>query len=162
MIKINENFANSQIDPSVLAPKSDLHPKIWNLKTKKLNDNIKLKLKQIANDFIRGFKYPLNIKDIISLISNGSVVLSIQSISEKIRSAKAFERVFNIAFDDQDFIIDTAKMSSTTSGRAFLISRQFNRIVNPLTNKLNDDYYRNNSFKIDSYHIQLEAQFIRL
>ena len=53
-------------------------------------------------------------------------------------------------------------MSSTTSGRAFLISRQFNRIVNPLTNKLNDDYYRNNSFKIDSYHIQLEAQFIRL
>jgi hypothetical protein len=105
---------------------------------------------------------PLNIKDVISLISNGSVVLSIQSISEKIRSAKAFERVFNIAFDDQDFIIDTAKMSSTTSGRAFLISRQFNRIVNPLTNKLNDDYYRNNSFKIDSYHIQLEAQFIRL
>ena len=65
MIKINENFANSQIDPSVLAPKSDLHPKIWNLRTKKLNDNIKLKLKQIANDFIRGFKYPLNIKDII-------------------------------------------------------------------------------------------------
>ena len=65
MMKIDENFANSQIDPSVLTPKSDLHPKIWNLRTKKLNDNIKLKLKQIANDFIRGFKYPLNIKDII-------------------------------------------------------------------------------------------------
>ena len=65
MIKIDENFTNSQIDPSVLTPKSDLHPKIWNSTTKKLNDNIKLKLKQIANDFIRGFKYPLNIKDII-------------------------------------------------------------------------------------------------
>jgi len=65
MMKIDENFANSQIDPSVLTPKSDLHPKIWNSTTKKLNDNIKIKLKQIANDFIRGFKYPLNIKDII-------------------------------------------------------------------------------------------------
>jgi len=64
-MKIDENFANSQIDPSVLTPKSDLYPKIWNSTTKKLNDNIKIKLKQIANDFIRGFKYPLNIKDII-------------------------------------------------------------------------------------------------
>jgi hypothetical protein len=105
---------------------------------------------------------PLNIKDIISLISNGSVVLSIQSISERIRSAKAFERIFNIAFDDQDFTIDVEKMSSTSSGRDFLRSYEYSRIINPLTNKLNDDYYRNNAFKIDSYHIQLEAQFIRL
>ena len=105
---------------------------------------------------------PLNIKDIISLISNGSVVLSIQSISEKIRSAKAFERIFNIAFDDQDFTVDVEKMSSTSSGRDFLRSYEYSRIINPLTNKLNDDYYRNNAFKIDSYHIQLEAQFIRL
>ena len=105
---------------------------------------------------------PLNIKDIISLISNGSVVLSIQSISERIRSAKAFERIFNIAFDDQDFTVDVEKMSSTSSGRDFLRSYEYSRIINPLTNKLNDDYYRNNAFKIDSYHIQLEAQFIRL
>jgi hypothetical protein len=83
---------------------------------------------------------PLNIKDIISLISNGSVVLSIQSISERIRSAKAFERIFNIAFDDQDFTIDVEKMSSTSSGRDFLRSYEYSRIINPLTNKLNDDY----------------------
>ena len=38
-MKIDENFANSQIDPSVLTPKSVLHPKIWNSTTKKLNDN---------------------------------------------------------------------------------------------------------------------------
>lgn len=65
MTKIDENFTKSQIDPSVLMPKSDLYPKIWNASTKKLNNNIKLKLKQIAEDFIRGFKYPLKIKDII-------------------------------------------------------------------------------------------------
>ena len=56
---------NLQIDPSVLTPKSDLYPKIWDPNTKKLNSNIKLKLKQIAEDFIRGFKHPLSIKDII-------------------------------------------------------------------------------------------------
>jgi predicted nucleotidyltransferase len=65
MTKIDENFTKSQIDPSVLMPKSDLYPKIWNASTKKLNNDIKLKLKQIAEDFIRGFKYPLKIKDII-------------------------------------------------------------------------------------------------
>lgn len=64
-MKLDENFINSQIDPSVLTPKSDLYPKIWDASTKKLNDNIKIKLKQIAQDFVRGFKYPLNIKDII-------------------------------------------------------------------------------------------------
>jgi len=65
MTKINEISVNSQVDPSVLTPKSDLYPKIWDISTKKLNDNIKIKLKQIAQDFVRGFKYPLNIKDII-------------------------------------------------------------------------------------------------
>lgn len=65
MIKIDKSYIKSQIDPSVLTPKSDLYPKIWNPSTKKLNDNIKIKLKQIAEDFIRGFKHPLKIKDII-------------------------------------------------------------------------------------------------
>jgi hypothetical protein len=60
-----KNYTKSQLDPSVLAPKSDLYPKIWNPDTKKLNDNIKIKLKQIGEDFIRGFKHPLKIKDII-------------------------------------------------------------------------------------------------
>lgn len=58
-------YSTSNIDPSVLTPKNDLYPKIWNPNTKKLNSNIKLKLKQIAEDFIRGFKHPLLIKDII-------------------------------------------------------------------------------------------------
>jgi hypothetical protein len=65
MTKVDEIYVKSQIDPSVLTPKSDLYPKIWDPSTKKLNTNIKLKLKQIAEDFIRGFKHPLNIKDII-------------------------------------------------------------------------------------------------
>lgn len=65
MIKVNEISVNSQVDPSVLTPKSDLYPKIWDPSTKKLNPNIKMKLKQIAEDFIRGFKHPLKIKDII-------------------------------------------------------------------------------------------------
>jgi predicted nucleotidyltransferase len=65
MIKIDEISVNSQVDPSVLTPKSDLYPKIWDPSTKKLNANIRMKLKQIAEDFIRGFKHPLKIKDII-------------------------------------------------------------------------------------------------
>ena len=65
MTKVDEISVKSQVDPSVLAPKSDLYPKIWDPSTKKLNANIKLKLKQIAEDFIRGFKHPLKIKDII-------------------------------------------------------------------------------------------------
>lgn len=65
MTKVDEISVKSQVDPSVLAPKSDLYPKIWDPSTKKLNSNIKLKLKQIAEDFIRGFKHPLKIKDII-------------------------------------------------------------------------------------------------
>jgi predicted nucleotidyltransferase len=62
---MNVFTVKSQIDTSVLTPKSDLYPKIWIPSTKKLNENIKLRLKQIAEDFIKGFKYPLNIKDII-------------------------------------------------------------------------------------------------
>ena len=65
MIKIEEFSVKTQIDPSVLTPKSDLYPKIWDPATKKLNSNIKIKLKQIAQDFIRGFKYELKIKDVI-------------------------------------------------------------------------------------------------
>ena len=65
MIKVDEISVNSQVDPSVLTPKSDLYPKIWDPSTKKLNANIRMKLKQIAEDFIRGFKHPLKIKDII-------------------------------------------------------------------------------------------------
>jgi hypothetical protein len=61
---MNEMYSIPQVDPSVLTPKSDLYPKIWDPSTKKLNENIKLKLKQIAQDFISGFKYPLKIKDI--------------------------------------------------------------------------------------------------
>jgi predicted nucleotidyltransferase len=60
-----KTYIKSQLDPSVLEPKSSLYPKIWVPETKKLNINIKNKLKQIAEDFVRGFKYPLKIKDII-------------------------------------------------------------------------------------------------
>lgn len=62
---MNEINIKSHIDPTVLTPKADLYPKFWVPKTRKLNHNISLKLKQIAQDFIRGFKYPLNVKDII-------------------------------------------------------------------------------------------------
>ena len=48
---MNTFTVKPQIDTSVLTPKSDLYPKIWNPSTKKLNENIKLKLKQIAEDF---------------------------------------------------------------------------------------------------------------
>jgi len=53
------------VDPSVLAIKGDLYPKLWDNKTKKLNSDISLKLKQIAEDFVRGFEYPIKIRDII-------------------------------------------------------------------------------------------------
>jgi hypothetical protein len=59
------SVTKAQVDPSVLTPKADLYPKLWDTNTKKLNHSISLKLKQIAQDFIRGFDYPLNIKDII-------------------------------------------------------------------------------------------------
>jgi predicted nucleotidyltransferase len=59
------SVTKTQVDPSVLSPKADLYPKLWDSNTKKLNHNINLKLKQIAEDFIRGFEYPLKIKDII-------------------------------------------------------------------------------------------------
>lgn len=60
-----KSHIKSNVDPSVLAPKNDLYPKLWDPNTKKLNHSINLKLKKIAEDFIRGFEYPLNIKDII-------------------------------------------------------------------------------------------------
>jgi len=65
MNNFEENAVKPNVDPSVLTPKSDLYPKIWDLKQNKLNPNITIKLKQIAHDFIRGFKHPLKIKDII-------------------------------------------------------------------------------------------------
>lgn len=65
MNNFEENTTKPNVDPSVLTPKSDLYPKIWDLKQNKLNPNITIKLKQIAHDFIRGFKHPLKIKDII-------------------------------------------------------------------------------------------------
>jgi hypothetical protein len=57
--------ANNNIDPSLLAPKGDLYPKFWDAETKKLNNNIRIKLKEIAESFVKGFDYPLVIKDII-------------------------------------------------------------------------------------------------
>ena len=65
MMENEKNHPKLNVDPSVLSPKSDLYPKLWDPNTKKLNHNVTLKLKQIAEDFIRGFDYPLKIKDII-------------------------------------------------------------------------------------------------
>jgi predicted nucleotidyltransferase len=60
-----DNTYKPTIDPNVLSPKGDLYPKFWDTKTKKLNKNISVKLKQIAEAFVAGFEYPLKIKDII-------------------------------------------------------------------------------------------------
>lgn len=60
-----DNVYKTTIDPSILSPKGDLYPKFWDKETKKLNKNISIKLKQIAEAFVAGFEYPLKIKDII-------------------------------------------------------------------------------------------------
>jgi hypothetical protein len=60
-----DNTYKPTIDPSILSPKGDLYPKFWDTQTKKLNKNISVKLKQIAEAFVAGFEYPLKIKDII-------------------------------------------------------------------------------------------------
>jgi predicted nucleotidyltransferase len=60
-----DNSYKPTIDPSILSPKGDLYPKFWDAETKKLNKNISVKLKQIAEAFVAGFEYPLKIKDII-------------------------------------------------------------------------------------------------
>jgi len=60
-----DNTYKPTIDPSILSPKGDLYPKFWDTETKKLNKNISVKLKQIAEAFVAGFEYPLKIKDII-------------------------------------------------------------------------------------------------
>jgi hypothetical protein len=60
-----DNTYKPIIDPSILSPKGDLYPKFWDMETKKLNKNISIKLKQIAEAFVAGFEYPLKIKDII-------------------------------------------------------------------------------------------------
>jgi predicted nucleotidyltransferase len=60
-----DNTYKPTIDPSILSPKGDLYPKFWDMQTKKLNKNISIKLKQIAEAFVAGFEYPLKIKDII-------------------------------------------------------------------------------------------------
>ena len=60
-----DNTYKPTIDPSILSPKGDLYPKFWHTETKKLNKNISVKLKQIAEAFVAGFEYPLKIKDII-------------------------------------------------------------------------------------------------
>ena len=61
----NKTNNYSNIDPSVLIAKADLYPKIWNPKTNSLNDQISIKLKHIARDFIASFDYPIKIRDII-------------------------------------------------------------------------------------------------
>jgi len=53
------------IDPTVFAPKEELYPRLWNSTTKRLDDNVRLRLQQVAEDFIRGFEHPLEIKDIV-------------------------------------------------------------------------------------------------
>jgi tetratricopeptide (TPR) repeat protein len=65
MIMDNKTNNYSNIDPSVLIAKADLYPKIWNPKTNSLNDQISIKLKHIARDFIASFDYPIKIRDII-------------------------------------------------------------------------------------------------
>ena len=60
-----KSAAYYNINPTILAPKADLYPKIWDSKTKKLNHDISITLKQIAEDFVRKFEYPIKIKDII-------------------------------------------------------------------------------------------------
>jgi hypothetical protein len=60
-----DNTPKTTIDPTILSPKSDLYPKFWDTNTKKLNDNIRIKLKEIAENFVKGFDYPIKIKDII-------------------------------------------------------------------------------------------------
>jgi len=60
-----DNTYKPTIDTSILSPKGDLYPKFWDAGTKKLNKNISIKLKQIAEAFVAGFEYPLKIKDII-------------------------------------------------------------------------------------------------
>lgn len=57
--------SNISIDPSILTPKGNLSPKFWDASTKKLKKNVKIKLKQIAENFINGFEHPLVIKDIV-------------------------------------------------------------------------------------------------
>ena len=93
------------VDPSVLAIKGDLYPKLWDNKTKKLNSDISLKLKQIAEDFVRGFEYPIKIRDIIltGSIANFNwnqfsdvdlhVLLDFNEIPDEYRDA--FEDYFN-------------------------------------------------------------------
>lgn len=65
MTSISEFKDPSFVEPSILAPKPKLYPKLWNKKTNKLHPDISIKLKQIARDFISGFVHPLRIKDII-------------------------------------------------------------------------------------------------
>jgi hypothetical protein len=60
-----DNTLKTTIDPTILSPKSDLYPKFWDTNTKKLNSNIRMKLKEIAENFVKGFDYPIKIKDII-------------------------------------------------------------------------------------------------
>lgn len=60
-----DNTLKTTIDPTILSPKSDLYPKFWDTNTKKLNGNIRMKLKEIAENFVKGFDYPIKIKDII-------------------------------------------------------------------------------------------------
>lgn len=63
MFEKSSNF--SAADPSFLTIKGDLYPKLWDKNTKKLNSAISFKLKAIAQDFVKGFDYPIKIKDII-------------------------------------------------------------------------------------------------
>jgi len=62
---MTNQVSHSNVEPSLLAPKADLYPKLWDSQTKKINNNIRIKLKEIAENFIKGFDYPLVVKDII-------------------------------------------------------------------------------------------------
>ena len=60
-----KNISEALVDPSILIPKTQLYPKFWDPKVRKLNSQYLQRLKEIAKAFVSTFDFQIKIKDII-------------------------------------------------------------------------------------------------
>ena len=120
--------------------------------------NVTLDKTKTNKEIINDSSVPKNAKDVLRLVTNGSMVSDPNNFYNSLLAPKTFERVFFIPFDaDGDFELDMTKTNSTPIGRATWNSDDFQQ------NKLivrDNKYYlvpsKPDETIIDSFFVTLE------
>lgn len=94
--------------------------------------NVTLDKTKTNKEIINDSAVPKNAKDVLRLMTNGSMVSDPGNLYNSLLAPKTFERIFFIPFDaDSDFELDMTKTNSTPIGRATWNSDEFqqNKLV---------------------------------